>query len=282
MATDIATSITKKSKSSFYYSFNLLPREQRSAIYTVYAFCKETDDIVDTHGQQQDKEHRLKRWSEELRKSMNGGSSYQLLNKLSQTANRFQIPVDHFMELIRGVEMDLEKNRYESFDELYTYCYRVASTVGLMCAEIFSYSRENTKKYAENLGIALQLTNIIRDVKSDLMRDRIYIPQEDLRRFGYSEEDLKQHVYDGRFIALMKFQAERARSYYGIADHYLAREDRKHFFAARIMERIYFNILRKIERNNFNVFDGKMRLNRLQQMAIAVNIWLRHRLLLFR
>jgi 15-cis-phytoene synthase len=175
--------------------------------------------------------------------------------------------------------MDLTTNRYRTFDELYVYCYRVASTVGLMCAEIFSYSHENTRKYAENLGIALQLTNIIRDVKSDLYRDRIYIPLEDLERFSYTEEDLRNQVYDDRFVSLMRYQAERARHYYAEANRYLALEDRKHFFAARIMERIYFNILRKIERKNYNVFGKKMRLNRLHQMAIAVNVWARHKLL---
>jgi 15-cis-phytoene synthase len=279
MANDLAATITRKSKSSFYYSFNLLPKEQRHAIYTVYAFCKETDDIVDEQGPPTEKEKRLQKWNRELEKSLTGKSSYPLLNKLSSTAHRFKIPIDHFTELIKGVEMDLTKNRYETFDELHTYCYRVASTVGLMCAEIFSYSHENTKKYAEHLGIALQLTNIIRDVKSDLNRDRIYIPLEDFGRFSYTVEDLKNHVYDERFVSLMRFQAERARSYYEEANRYLALEDRKHFFAARIMERIYFNILRKIERNNFDVFGKKMRLNRLHQMAIATTIWLRHKVL---
>jgi 15-cis-phytoene synthase len=279
MSNDLAATITRKSKSSFYYSFNLLPKEQRSAIYTVYAFCKETDDIVDTSGQTTEKEKRLLKWHHELERSLTGESSYQLLNKLSATAHRFKIPIDHFTELIKGVEMDLTTNRYRTFDELYVYCYRVASTVGLMCAEIFSYSHGNTRKYAENLGIALQLTNIIRDVKSDLYRDRIYIPLEDLERFSYTEEDLRNQVYDDRFVSLMRYQAERARHYYAEANRYLALEDRKHFFAARIMEKIYFNVLRKIERKNYNVFGKKMRLNRLHQMAIAVNVWARHKLL---
>jgi 15-cis-phytoene synthase len=280
MSNDNAAAITKKSKSSFYYSFNLLPKEKREAIYTVYAFCKQTDDIVDeNNGDRQEKERLLTRWRQELERAVDGDSSYQLLNTLSATANRFEIPIDHFMELIRGVEMDLVKNRYETFEELYTYCYRVASTVGLMCAEIFGYTQENTKEYAINLGVALQLTNIIRDVKSDLQRDRIYIPREDFRRFGYTEDELRNHVYDGRFVSMMRFQARRARSFYTVANSHLAAEDRKHFFAARIMEKIYFAVLQKIERNNFNIFEKKIRINRLHQLAVALNVWMSHKVL---
>lgn len=280
MSAETASVITKKSRSSFYYSFNLLPREQRDAIYTVYAFCKMTDDIVDENdGSIEVKELQLTKWRRELERSVNGGSSYPLLNQLSRTAKNFQIPVEHFSELIKGVEMDLNKNRYSTFDELYTYCYRVASTVGLMCAEIFSYTKEHTKQYAVDLGIALQLTNIMRDVKSDLKLDRIYIPQEDMKRFDYSEKDLREHIYDERFIGLMRRQAERARSFYSSANEHLAREDRKHFFAARIMEKIYYSTLRKIEQNNFNVFGNKIRINRARQLLIALQIWFSHRVL---
>ncbi len=280
MSTETITTITKKSRSSFYYSFNLLPREQREAIYTVYAFCKKTDDIVDEHnGSIHEKERLLTKWRQEFERSITGESSSSLLNKLSHTAQQFEIPVEHFSELIQGVEMDLNKNRYATFNDLYTYCYRVASTVGLMCAEIFGYTKEHTKQYAIDLGIALQLTNIIRDVKSDLTRDRIYIPQEDLHRFGYSEKDLRNNVYDDRFVGLMRYEAGRARSYYEKANDNLAREDEKYFFAARIMEKIYYAILQKIERNNFNVFDNKIRLSRARQLLIAINIWFSHRIL---
>jgi 15-cis-phytoene synthase len=280
MSVDTATAITKNSRSSFYYSFNLLPKEQREAIYTVYAFCKKTDDIVDEHkGSVREKELLLRQWRTEFEKSLNGGSSNPLFNKLSRTARHFKIPAEHFSELIKGVEMDLNKNRYSTFDELYTYCYRVASTVGLMCAEIFSYTKDHTKQYAINLGIALQLTNIIRDVKSDLNRNRIYIPQEDLKQYNYTEHDLRNHIYDDRFVALMSYQTDRARSYYTVANEHLAPEDEKHFFAARIMEKIYFSILRKIEGNNYNVFDHKIRIGRFRQLLIALNIWFSHRVI---
>jgi 15-cis-phytoene synthase len=280
MTADTATNITKKSRSSFYYSFNLLPKDKRDAIYTVYAFCKKTDDIVDEHqGTQEEKSHRLSVWRQEFDKSLNGGSSLPLLNTLSVTAKKFEIPVEHFSELIKGVEMDLFKNRYETFEELYSYCYRVASTVGLMCAEIFGYTKDHTRQYAIDLGIALQLTNIMRDIKSDLKLNRIYIPQEDLRRFNYSEDDLRNHIHDERFVGLMRHQAQRARSYYSAANEHLAAEDKKHFFAARIMEKIYYSILEKIERKNFNVFQDKIRVSRMRQLAIALNIWFSHRIL---
>lgn len=280
MTADSARVITKKSRSSFYYSFNLLPKEKREAIYTVYAFCKKTDDIVDEHrGTIKEKERLLSTWRLEFKKSFNGGTSNSLLQKLYDTAQRFKIPVEHFHELLNGVEMDLTKNRYESFEELYTYCYRVASTVGLICAEIFGYTREHTRQYAINLGIALQLTNILRDVKSDLARDRIYLPLEDLRRFGYTEDELRSCVYNEPFVGLMRFQAQRARSFYLAANRNLAKEDEKYFFAARIMEKIYFSVLKKIERNNYNVFKGKIRVHRLRQLLIALNIWFNHRVL---
>jgi 15-cis-phytoene synthase len=280
MSTDTATAITKNSRSSFYYSFNLLPKEKRDAIYTVYAFCKHTDYIVDDHaGNFKEKSVLLTEWRNEFEKAIEGESSNPLLIELESVVRRYNIPVQHFTDLIRGVEMDLRKNRYETFDELSEYCYHVASTVGMMCAEIFGYTSKDTKQYAIDLGIALQLTNIIRDIKTDLARDRIYIPREDLDRFKYTEADLYGHVYDDRFVELMRFQAMRARSYYSLANASLARNDEKHFFAARIMERIYYAILRKIERNNFDIFRKKIRMNRLQQLCIALNIWFSHRVL---
>lgn len=280
MSVETAAAITRKSRSSFYYSFNLLPKDKRDAIYTVYAFCKKTDDIVD-EGQRslREKQELLSGWRYEFEKSMNGGSLHPLMNKLSDTAKRFNIPVEHFSELIKGVEMDLSKNRYSTFDELYTYCYRVASTVGLMCAEVFGYTNNGTRQYAVDLGIALQLTNIMRDVKSDLQRNRIYIPHEDMTRFDYTEDDLRNHVYDERFVGLMKYQSERAQSYYKKANQHLAEEDKIHFFAARIMEKIYYSMLRKIERNDYNVFRQEIRVGRFRQLLIALRVWFSHRIL---
>ncbi len=179
---DIAKEIAKKSKSSFYYAFNLLPAEQRDAMNTVYAFCRETDDIVDEGTISDDiKYDKLRKWRIELEKSLDGQSDYPLINKLSKTIQHFNIPLEPFFDLIKGMEMDLQKKRYLTFNDLQTYCYNVASTVGLMCIEIFGYRHPSAKDFAINLGIALQLTNILRDVKKDAEKGRIYLTQ---RRFG--------------------------------------------------------------------------------------------------
>ncbi len=163
-----AKEISKKSKSSFYYAFNLLPEDKRDAMNTVYAFCRKTDDIVDENSDSTDlKYEKLRKWRIEFEKSFSGHSEFALLNKLGTTISKFNIPLDPFFELIKGMEMDLQKDRYKSFEDLQLYCYRVASTVGLMCIEIFGYKHPSTKQFAVDLGIALQMTNILRDIGKD-------------------------------------------------------------------------------------------------------------------
>lgn len=262
--------ITKQSKTNFYYSFTMLPKHKRDAIHTVYAFCKCTDDIVDEGGDESQKIAMLKRWTLELEKGFRSESQYTLLNQLNVIAQKFGIPYEHFFELIRGMEMDLHKKRYETFEELVEYCYKVASTVGLMCSEIFGYKNERTKEYAVNLGIALQLTNIVRDVRADAERGRIYIPKEDFDRFGYSEADLFDKRYSASFQALMKYQCDRARTFFTIARNHLAEEDRLAFFAARIMDRIYSRILDRIEEKNYNVFLKKISISTPSKFLIVL------------
>ncbi|HCV44019.1 MAG TPA: squalene synthase HpnD [Bacteroidetes bacterium] len=274
----IAVTITKSSHTSFYYSFAVLPKHKREAISAVYAFCRYTDDIVDEGTDQRRKVVLLRKWRMELGQALRGNSTYPLLNQLSATARKFNIPVDHFYDLIRGMEMDLDKTRYESFDELRDYCYLVASTVGLMCRQIFGYKNESTREYAINLGIALQLTNILRDVKDDARKGRIYIPQEDLRRFGYSEEDLLAGRYTPAFVNLMRFESERARQYFDAARNALKDEDKYYFFAARIMWSIYAHLLRRIERSEYNVFVRRISLPRVLKLLIAFRYWLSHQL----
>jgi phytoene synthase len=210
----------------------------------------------------------------ELGKALEGRSTYPLLNQLSLTATRFNIPIDHFHDLIRGVEMDLTKNRYETFDELKGYCYRVASSVGLMCLEIFRPKNEKTREYAVNLGIALQLTNILRDVKVDARYGRIYLPLEDLRKFGVTEEDILQHRYSPEFVALMEFETSRAEEYFRRAKECLSPEDKRAMFAAKIMERIYYHTLLRIKKSQYNVFEKTARLPSFLQFLIAVKYWL--------
>jgi 15-cis-phytoene synthase len=267
---DLAADITKRSKTNFMVSFAMLPEEKRDAIHTVYAFCRCTDDIVDEEGDHESKSARLGRWAEELERGLRNESSHALLNRLSTIAARFNIPAVHFFDLIRGMRMDLERSRYETFEQLHEYCYNVASTVGLMCSEIFGYTNANTRQYAVDLGIALQLTNIVRDVKADAEIGRIYLPHEDFERFGYSYEELLNSTYNENFIRLMRFETGRARDYYQRARASLAHEDHAAFFAARIMDRIYYRILQKIEQKQFALFDERISISSLSKMRIAV------------
>ncbi|MDT8323738.1 MAG: presqualene diphosphate synthase HpnD [Bacteroidota bacterium] len=266
---DSAADITRKSKTNFMVSFAMLPEHKRDAIHTVYAFCRCTDDIVDEEGDRESKSQRLHTWTEELEKGLRNESSHALLNQLSVIADRFSIPAVHFFDLIRGMRMDLEKVRYDTFDELYEYCYNVASTVGLMCSEIFGYTKESTKQYAVDLGIALQLTNIVRDVKADAQIGRIYLPKEDFDRFGYTYDEILTSTYNENFVRMMRFQSQRAREYYSRARQSLAHEDHAAFFAARIMDRIYYRILEKIERKQFALFDERISISSFAKFRIA-------------
>jgi phytoene synthase len=274
-ATSVIPDLSQNRRSSFYYSFLILPRPKRDAIETIYAFCRFTDDIVDEDRDEKEKYALLLQWTEELHRSLYGVSRYSLLNKLSAIIQRFHIPIEHFYELIKGMEMDLLNTRYSTFIELEQYCYRVASTVGLICAEVFGYKNENTKQYAINLGIALQLTNILRDIKADAKRGRIYLPKEDLRKFNYTEEELLSFTYNERFIELMKFECERTHEYFRRAKACLAEEDKPLFTAARTMGNIYYLLLLRIERARYDVFSKRIRLSSPLKIMIAMALQLR-------
>ncbi|MBI3189144.1 MAG: presqualene diphosphate synthase HpnD [Ignavibacteriales bacterium] len=275
VSTDVAL---KENASSFQYSFSFLPKYQREAMRAVYAFCRETDDIVDNPGDLPTKVERLQKWRTELGKALDGTSDYSVLNQLSAIAKRFKIPVVHFYELIKGVEMDLVKNRYETFDDLKEYCYHVASSVGLMSLEIFGSRSEKTKEYAVNLGIALQLTNILRDVGLDAKYGRIYLPLKDLRQFKVSEESIINNSYNDKFISLMNFETNRAEEYFQKAQQSLPTEDKRAMFAAKIMERIYFHTLQRIKDVQFNVFDHRVAVPKYQQFLIAIKYWVKQSL----
>jgi phytoene synthase len=279
VGSNVATTIVKESNTSFYYSFSFLPKYQREAIRTVYAFCRTTDDIVDNTGDDQTNLERLKSWREELERALSGKSEYQILNQLSAIAKRFNIPVVHFHELIKGVEMDLKKTRYKTFDELKEYCYHVASSVGLMCLGIFGSRNQRTKEYAINLGIALQLTNIIRDVGIDAKYGRIYLPLEDMRKFNCSEQDIMSRRFTPEFRRLMEFETGRAEEYFKRAQESLPPEDRKAMFAAKIMERIYYHTLLCIKKIGYNVFDKEVRYPKTLQFLIAVKYLVKQRLI---
>ncbi len=269
----------KEGKSSFYYAFNLLPKQKRDAMNTVYAFCRETDDIIDEGNEPDEiKYEKLRKWRMEFEKSFTGSSNYLLLNKVATIIKQFNIPVEPFFELIVGMEMDLQKKRYLSFDDLAEYCYRVASTVGLMCIEIFGYKHKSTKDFAINLGLALQLTNILRDVKVDAAKGRIYLPQQDLKEFNYSEADLFNNVYNSNFVNLMEKNSVRAHTYFEKADESLNKDDKLAMFPARAMQHIYYALLKKIEKNNYNIYDKKISVSNFEKVYLAVGVWAKYSL----
>lgn len=272
--------ITKQSKTNFRYSFSLLPKAKNDAINTIYAFCRRTDDIVDNDNP--DKEYKrseLYKWRDDFTSALKQKVDDKLLNDTSAVIKQFNIPFEPFYDLIRGMEMDLDKTRYESFDELYEYCYCAAGTVGLMCIEIFGYNNPKTRDFAVAQGIALQLTNILRDIKKDALNGRIYIPFEDLERYHYSEEDLMESKYNANFIDLMKYETQRARDYYKKADEFLTKEDKGLQFAARIMRHIYFDLLEKIENRNYNVFNEEVRVSKLKKLFWTFGVYTKYRLM---
>lgn len=274
-----AKNIAKQSKSSFYYAFNLLPAPKRDAMNTVYAFCRQTDDIIDNTLDSDDlKYEKLHKWRIELEKSIKGSSNYALLNKLGKTISQFNIPLDPFFDLLKGMEMDLQTKRYLTFDDLRIYCYRVASTVGLMCIEIFGYKNKSTKDFAIDLGIALQLTNILRDIKKDSQAGRIYLPQADLQRFNYSEEDLAANVYNQNFKDLMQYESEIATKYFEKATQDLDLDDKPAMFAARAMQHIYFKLLQKIVDAEYDVYQKNIKVSSIEKVGIAVGVWAKYSL----
>jgi len=260
---------------SFYYSFLALPTDKRNAIVAVWDFCRAVDDAVDEPGDREPVSA-LAQWRSEVARLYDGREPQTPQGKrLAPFVAAFALPRSGFEDLIDGVAMDLECNRYDTFEELRQYCLRVASAVGLICVEIFGYRDLQTRDYAIDLGIALQLTNIVRDVAPDLERDRVYIPLEDLRRFDCTEDDLRAGVVTDNVRQLLAFQVERARRFYGKADRALPRHDERGLVAARIMGAIYFELLRSIERRGYDVFRHRVRVGRPRQTVIDALLWLK-------
>ena len=287
----ISRALTKASRSNFYYAFLFLPRRKRDALYAVYAFCRVTDDLVDeslaltagadpngTRSSVGTPLERLKSWRAELESCFRGEATHPVTQRLAEVIRDFRIPHGYFEELLNGVEMDLTKSRYATFAELKQYCYRVAGVVGLMCIEIFGYRRPATRAYAEHLGTAFQLTNILRDLAADAERGRIYLPQEDLRRFGYSDQDLLERRMTPAFHDLMRFEVERAWQFYAAARAILPAEDRRTMLAAEIMGAIYSRILDRIQAAGYDVFSSRIRLSDAHRLWLALACWARHRL----
>jgi phytoene synthase len=279
-ASEYCRRLTRRSGTSFYYAFRLLPRPQRDAIYTVYSLCREIDDVVDRPEAGTEQRAELRRWRAELDQGYDGHPSHPITRNLQTVLQSFPIPRQYFHQLIDGVEMDLDRNRYRTFRELHDYCYRVAAVVGLMCLEIFHCrTSAAARRYAVNLGLAFQLTNILRDIGVDADRNRIYLPAEDLARFGYSETDLLERRYSAAFVELMRFQCGRARNYFRACRDSIRREDRPNLVAAEIMRHTYEKVLRRIEACGYDIFKNRVRLPGRQKIWIAGRTWLVSRVL---
>jgi len=270
--------ITRQSSSNFYYAFMLLPVERRRSLYAVYAFCRFVDDVADDESIREPA-RLLLRWREELARVYGEGQPTRAISRaLADTVQRFSVPRRCFEELIAGMEMDLSRKRYATFEELRRYCYRAAAVVGLICIEIFGYTNPDAKVYAENLGIACQLTNILRDVKEDAAKGRIYLPLEDLAHFSVTEMEILEGVYSDGFVRLMEFEARRAREYYQRAQESLPPEDRSTLLTAEAMRLIYGSLLERIVSSNYRVLDRRLSLSATHKLYLVGRAWATSRL----
>lgn len=263
---------------NFYYSFFFLPREKRRAIEAVYAFARRGDDVADSGLSPEAAAREFARYRQALKECYAGYGSTPELRALAESVKRHKIPRQHFEDLILGYEMDLRMDqdsaRYDTFDDLAVYCYRVASTVGLIAIEIFGYQNPRSRDYAVNLGMALQLVNILRDLESDGRRGRIYLPREDLDRFGVRPGEVLAGSYNDPFIELMQFECDRARHYFRLARQMLPPEDRRAMIAAEIMAAIYWRLLARIQKRCYNVFGERVRLSQPLKFWTALSVYL--------
>ena len=280
----LVSQLTRRSRSNFYYAFLTLPRPRREALYAVYAFCRTVDDIADLGLERGVSVPALRAdlawWREEIARCYTPGAAptHPIAQRLGAAVRAYPIPRESLEAIVDGVEMDLDHAGYETAEDLYPYCHRVASAVGLAAIEIFGYTDPGARRYAENLGVALQLTNIMRDVGTDARAGRVYVPQEDLRKFGVTGEDLRAGRYTDAFVGLMAQQAERARRFYRAAREARPRADVRSLVAAEIMGQIYWALLGEIERRRYRVFGERVTVPTRRKVVIALRCWSASRL----
>ena len=261
---------TAKSGSSFYYSFLFLPKKKRLAITALYAFCREVDDIADAEMDNKIKRVKLEWWRTEIESLFAGSPNHPVSQALLTAIHNFKLDKKYFLEIIDGMEMDLETVRFNNFEELNLYCYRAAGVVGILSATIFGYSNPQTIEFAKKLGLALQLTNIIRDVYEDSLRDRLYLPLDELKQYGVSEKDIFDRNNNEAFHNLMRFHAERAHQCYRDAFATLPPEDRYNQKTGTIMAAIYENTLNEMETDKLQVLKHKVVIPPMRKIIIAL------------
>ena len=270
--------ITRKSASNLALAFVVLPRAKRDAMSALYAFCREVDDAADKESAPVEKRReQLADWRADIRRACGNEPPQLVINQEFQPIIRkYHLPFTLFDELIKGCEMDLDIQRYENFEQLELYCYRVASVVGRLSIEIFGYQNPACRDYAVHLGQALQFTNILRDVRTDAGRGRIYLPLSELKKFNVREEEILRHEYSDRFAQLAAGVAGRAKNFYRLARETLPAEDRRSMVAAELMGSVYWRLLQKLERQRFNVFGPHpTRVNNGQKLLLILRAWLR-------
>jgi phytoene synthase len=263
------------SGSSFYYSFMFLPREKRRAITALYAFCREVDDVVDECSDANVARTTLNWWRSQVAEIYGGKPQHPVAKALVPVVQQFNMSREHLLEIIDGMEMDLDQARYPDFKSLQLYCYRVASVVGLLAAEIFGYTDRRTQKYAHDLGIAFQLTNIIRDVGEDARRNRIYLPMDELQQFGVTAAEILNAKETENFQKMMAFQVERAQRYYRQALEHLPEVDRKAQRTGLIMTAIYRTTLDEVVASGCHVLKERVSLTPLRKLWLAWKTWLK-------
>ncbi|PYK62727.1 MAG: squalene synthase HpnD [Verrucomicrobia bacterium] len=278
MSAHVSQSITRKSASNLALAFVLLPKAKRNGMAALYAFCRQVDDLADEDSVPvEQRRQRLADWRDDIHKACDqAGPLFPVNQELAPIIARYRLPFGLFEELIRGVEMDLDIKRYESYAELELYCYRVASVVGRLSIEIFGYHNPRCRDYAVLLGKALQLTNILRDVRADAERGRIYLPLEELERCNVRPEEILQLEYSPRFGRAAAGVAERARDFYRQAREALPDEERRSMGAAELMGSVYWRLLQKLETRRFNVFDpATTRVSKPQKLFLIFRTWYR-------
>ena len=271
----LSASLTRRSRSNFYYAFLTLPRARRDALYAVYAFCRLVDDVADLGRDPGVQRAELGRWRRDVARCFEPGPEpdHPVARQLAAAVRAYPIPRAALEAIIEGCEMDLARVRFDTAEDLYPYCYRVASAVGLCCIEIFGYTDPRARDYAINLGTALQLTNIVRDVGADARDGRVYLPQRDLKTFGVSEQDLVAGRYGEPFVRLMQHQTARARRFYAAAAAAYPAADARSLVAAQIMGGIYRALLDEIEARRFTVFGERITVPARRKVAIALRCW---------
>lgn len=279
MQPSVSEQVTRKSASNLALAFVMLPREKRQAMTALYAYCRELDDVADEDDVPvEERRTQLAHWRAQTQLACSGGNpTIPVVQELQPTIEHYSLSYELFDELLKGVEADLDTTRYETYQDLEQYCYRVASVVGLLSIEIFGYTNPKSREYAVQLGQALQLTNILRDIGNDAQRDRIYVPLEALKEFGITEKEILTGHRSQHFRGLAKAVAHRARRYYQAARETLPTEDRGSMIAAELMGTVYWNLLRKLEVENFPVLDPlPTKLSKPRKVLLVLHTWICH------